>query len=247
MVRLNLILKEEGQDDVIIPELTRTLTYLQPSYVIELSKPLENFSQNYTSVSVTRTFSRGGPDPSDPFDSTTIGTTPQTAGTPTLSSFAYNINTDEALLIMVEKANFINVSNNNVVEVIEQTATIDPTFQFPVYLGSVATTTGLNTTIVNTFTQVGLFTNDSPPTSQNFSWPDGGATNAIKVFGILKSFHDGEINFKANSSSVVGNIQSPFATILTGANTLERQQYNYYEAQEGQPGAVTLFVEFLNG
>ena len=238
-VKLNLILKEEGEDDVIIPEFTRTLTYLQPSYLITLSQPMENFSQNYTSVSVTRTFSRGAP---TSFVSTRIGTTNQTPGTSILSSFTYNINTSLSDRTMTEVARFTNATDSSTAD-ITQTAVIMPLFQFPVYLGSVATTTGLTTSIVNTFTQVGTFT--SRPGSQNFSWPDGGATNGVKVFGILKSFHDGEINFKANSSSVVGNIQSPFATILTGANTLERQQYDYYEAQDGQPGAVTLFVEFL--
>ena len=238
-VKLNLILKEEGQDDVIIPEFTRTLTYLQPSYQIILAEPTLNFSQNYISVNVSRVFSRGAP---TSFVSTMIGTTNQTPGTSILSSFTYNINTSLSDRTMTEVARFTNATDSSTAD-ITQTAVIMPLFQFPIYLGSVATTTGLTTSIVNTFTQVGTFT--SRPGSQNFSWPDGGATNGVKVFGILKSFHDGEINFKANSSSVVGNIQSPFATILTGANTLERQQYDYYEAQDGQPGAVTLFVEFL--
>ena len=240
-VRLSLILKQEGESDIIVPEITRTLTYFRPSYVIMLSRPALNFSQNYVSVNVTRVFSRGMP---GFFVSTMIGMTNQTPGVDTLSSFTYNINTSLADRTMTEVASFVNVSNGGS-EDITQTAVIMPIFQFPVYLGSVETTTGLNTTIVNTFTQVGTFT--SAPDSQNFSWPDGGASNSVKVFGILKSFHDTEINFKANSSSVVGNIQSPFATIPTGANTLERQQYDYYEAQEGQPGAVTLFAEFLNG
>ena len=238
-VRLSLILKQEGEDDVIVPELTRTLTYFRPSYQIILAEPTLNFSQNYISVNVSRVFSRGAP---TSFISTMIGTTNQTPGTSILSSFTYNINTSLSDRTMTEVARFTNATDSSTTD-ITQTAIINPLFQFPIYLGSVATTTGLNTSIVNTFTQVGTFT--SRPGSQNFSWPDGGATNAVKVFGILKSFHDGEINFKANSSSVIGNLQSPFATILTGANTLERQQYDYYEAQDGQPGAVTLFVEFL--
>ena len=241
-IRLGLILKQEGADDVIVPEITRTLTYFRPSYEITLSRPTLNFSQNYITASVTRVFSRGAP---ATFVSTMIGTINQTPGTPTLSSFTYNINTSLADRTMTEVASFINVSNGGVSEDITQTAVIEPIFEFPVYLGSVETTTGLNTTIVNMFTQVGTFT--SAPGSQNFSWTTDLAARDIKVFGILKTFHDGEINFKANSSSVVGNIQSPFATIATGANTLERQEYVYYEAQEGQPGAVTLFVEFLNG
>ena len=253
-VRLNLILKQEGEDDVIVPEMTMTLTYFQPSYVIELSQPSINFNGTYVSIAVTRTFDRGAPDPVDPFFSTMIGTTTQTPGTPTLSFSAYNINTAAALLIMSETANFINVSNNGVIEKIpvNPKPSIMPIFQFPIYLGSVSTIEGLDTTIVNTFTQdAKIFTNEFPPTSQNFSWPDGGAANGIKIFGIAKqdvnstNFPNGEINFKANSSSVVGNVQSSFETILTGANTLERKDYLYYEAQEGQPGAVTLFVEFL--
>ena len=240
-VKLNLILKQEDEEDVVIPEFTRTLTYLQPSYQIILTEPTLNFSQNYISVGVSRIFSRGAP---TSFVSTMIGTTNQTAGTTTLSSFTYNINTSLSDRTMTEVARFTNATDSSTTD-ITQTAVINPLFQFPIYLGSVATTTGLNTSIVNTFTQTGTFT--SAPGSQNFSWPDGGVGNGVKVFGILKSFHDTEINFKANSSSVIGNLQTPFATILTGANTLERQQYSYYEAQDGQEGAVTLFVEFING
>ena len=257
VVRLNLILKEEGQDDVIIPELTQTLTYLQPLYVVTLSQPFENFTQSYISVNVTRTFERGGP---TSFAETSIGPHPQTAGTPILSSFNYNINTVFADRTMKEEANFINVSNNGAIEKIalKPDPVIMPRFQFPIYLGSVTTTAGLNTTIVNTFFQEGTFTNDSPPTSRNFTWPPLPA-NSIKIFGIVKqamtdttgfdtrNFPNGPINFKANSSSVIGNLQTDFATISTGANFLERKDYIFYEAQEGQPGEVTLFVEFLNG
>ena len=239
-VKLNLLL-----GTVEVPEITQTLTYLEPQYNLSVSRANVNFNIVYGSATAARSFPRGNP---TSIVSSTINSTAQTVPDPTdttstlsfpnLNRFANN--TERTL---TEIATFTNITDNTTTN-ITKTALLTVTFQFPVYLGSVTETTGLNTADVNDttlFTTTGTFT--SQPGSMNFTWPAN--TNPIKVFGISDSFFSGMINFKANSSSVVGNVQSSFAKVSTGVNSTQRADYNYYEAQDGQPGAVTLFVEFL--
>ena len=232
-VKLNLLLGE-----TVVPELTQTLTYNAPAFNLSISTSNLNFNNTYNTATVNRTFSRGNP---TAFVSTVLGGTALTAGANNLTFTPLDINSSQAERTLVDTVTFTNVTDSSTLNV-ARSAILNPTFQFPIYLGSVDTTVGLDTNTVNTFTQV-LTTATSRPGSQNFSWPN--ETGAIKVFGIANNFFSGQINFKANSSSVIGNLQDSFAQIDTGSEATRTASYNYYEAQDGQPGAVTLFVEFV--
>ena len=235
-VKLNLLLGTTA-----VPEITRTLTYLRPQYNLSVSRANVNYNLVYGSATATRSFPRGAP---TAFISTRINNQTQTIPGETNLTFP-NLNRFASATerTLTDVATFTNATNNTTTN-ITQTALLTVTFEFPVYLGSVTTTSGLNTADVNNtalFSQIGTFT--SRPGSMNFTWPTN--SNPIKIFGIANDFFNGMINFKANSSSVVGNVQSPFIQISTGVNSAQRADYNYYEAQDGQPGGVTLFVEFL--
>ena len=244
-IKLNLVLTSDDGEATAIPELTRTLIYLPLIFNLAASTPNFNFDTIFNTGTATQSFPRGLP---SEITQVRINNTNQTLPAVTDTSYAlafpslnrFSSNTERTLSVT---ASFINATNSAITPV-TQTTIMPITIEFPIYLGSVTTTAGLNTNDVNDtslFTVVGTFT--SRPGSMNFTWPAN--SNPIKVFGIADEFFNGMINFKANSSSVVGNVQSSFARISTGVSITQRANYNYYEAQDGQPGGVTLFVEFL--
>ena len=227
-----------------------TLSYQTPLFTNSIARANVDFNQTYTTAVVTHTFSRGT---ATAITASTFGGVATGLGTAsaTITFTALNRQATAAERLLSETASFTNASNNSDILTISSSATLNPTFTFPAYLGSVtpAQRAALTATIVNNtaiFNRSGAFTS-RPASDSSFTWSDiSDDTANVKIFALPRAFtNGGTIRFKTVSGSTLGNDVAPFMQISIGDISGGEENYDFYEAQTGQPGAVTLFVEFV--
>ena len=234
-----------ARNGTAITPITTTLQYLQPTVnTFAITTPNLDFNSSYTTATITRVFSRGNP---TTINNTVFGGVAQTNGAANITFTALNRTATAAQRLLTETQIFTNATNSGDIRSFNSMATLSPTFTFPAYLASVtvAQRAALTQATMNAAQTSGAFT--SIPTDQNFSWVDvGDATRNIKIFAIPRTFTSGGmINFRVNESDPLGNLQSPFMQLDLGTITGGMETYDIYEAQTGQPGAITLFVDFI--
>ena len=219
------------------------LTYLaHPTQSASLTAPAVNFQSAISSISVNRSEALVAGSVVASLSTFPNGTFSGDLNTITVSPGVTN-STLPANRTMSESTTFTAAAGTST-DTEGYMAQFNPTFQFPVYLGSVNARSEVNTAALNNaaiFNQEGTFTSDPLSTTpRSFTWSNVNAP--IKIFAIARQFTNGEtLVFKDTASDPLGNQQAPFASIAAGS--INTEIYDIYEAKTGQPGPAIIFVE----
>ena len=222
---------------------TFLLFYTPPAATISISTSPLRFDGEYTTATISRTFN-GNP---TSFTSTSFPNATITAGATNITFPTLNRTSPAANRTVTEITSYTNATNTSDVLALTRTATINPTFTFPVYLGNVtaAENSSLTAALFNMtsrFTRFGNFT--STPGDQTYSWPNtGDASRDIRVFAVATRFTNGRNitvrPFDGGFPSTVSRQMQLALGDVVGAT----ENYDIYIVQSGSPGAGTLFIE----
>ena len=217
------------------------------------------FDEQYTAANIIRTFNNGDP---TSFTSVTFGgnvifpTSDPSDPVPTTLSFIFNRGTSTADKLLEEVTSYTNATNSADVTTLTRSTSVEPAnFTFPFYLGSVTTTDGFdNTAATAIVTQGGTVDGSGNPLTTfpaQFAWPDISNSMArTKIFGIRTSELPGDpatalLRFKASERDGLGVENTRFTNLSIGRIAGTEEDYSFFIAQTGQPGATSLYVEFV--
>ena len=235
-----------GNDPVI------QLFYTAPTTTLSLFTNSVRFDATYNSANVTRTFNGGASTSINPssFVSTTFPNSIPATITPGASSISFSPlsrTASAAERTLTEVTRYVNATNNTDTRDITSTATVNPTFTFPVYLGSVSETTlsTFTATDVEGFKSDRLSSVDNQ-LSNNFTWPDPlDSSKQVRVMLIRSSFSNGRALFvKANENSAIGAVIERSRILAVGSISTDRENYDVYPAIRDQEGEATVYVEY---
>ena len=226
---------------MVVPPITSILTYLGPRETLSISTPNRLFDTTYTTASISRSFPSGA---QTSIDETTFGGVAQTAGATSITFTALDRNATVAQRTLSEKVTYTNGTDSTATVQLTTTTILNPIIQFPVYLGNEDTMATPSASSVNNYQKVGTFT--SAPGDQQFMWDDP-MNNDLenKVFAIRTTFFSGTILFKANQMATLTNEQTVFANVNIGDISTATENYSLYRAAANQPGAASIYVDFV--